>query len=59
MKIEVVKAYGNWPVGHVFEDMAPNQASALIARGLVRVVAEKAMRSPLNRMLRSTVAKAL
>jgi hypothetical protein len=60
MKVEVVKAYGPWSVGQIFEDMQPNQARMLIARGLVREVKEKSVtRSPLNRMLRSTVAKAV
>ena len=57
MRVEVVKAFSQWSVGQVFEDMPPNQATALIARGLVRRVEEKAVASTFNRMMRSRVQK--
>ncbi len=47
-----------WPIGHVFPDMAANQARALIARGVAEEVAEtgvkSAFRSPVDRAMRGS-----
>lgn len=63
MKAEVVKAYGPWPKGHVFEDMPPNVYRTLVGRGLVREIKAPSLidrildRSPEDRMMRGRVKK--
>lgn len=64
MKTEVIKAYGPWPKGHIFTDMAPNMAATLIQRGLVREVKEPGLidrvleSAPVDRMMRGRMKKA-
>jgi hypothetical protein len=57
MRVIVDKAYGRFSVGHVIPDMPTNQARSLIARGLVREDDGKAMKSPLDRMMRKRTTK--
>jgi hypothetical protein len=62
MRVTVQKPYGIFSVGHVIPDMPANQARIMIARGLVAECdgdhdsESKAMRSPADRMLRSSNA---
>lgn len=57
MRVIVEKAYGRFSVGHIIPEMPDNQARTLIKRGLVREADEKAMRSPVDRMVRKKVTK--
>jgi hypothetical protein len=63
MICRVIKAYGQFSVGHVFTDLPGNVARTLIARHLVEeikpdeVVAEKQFTSPADRMMRGGVKK--
>lgn len=60
MRVEVIIAHGPWSVGHIIPDMPNNAAREKIARGLVREAVEtdqKAMRSPIDRMMRKSVKK--
>lgn len=58
MMVMVEKAFGYYSVGAVIPDMPGGQARTLIARGLVReVVDDKAMPSPVDRMMRASPAR--
>lgn len=57
MKVVVQKAFGRFSVGQIIPEMPTNQARSLIARGLVKETDEKAMKSPLDRMMRKRVTK--
>jgi hypothetical protein len=67
MKVRVIKAYGQWSVGHIFTEMPGNVGRTLIARGLVEEVAEnepqkpiqehKQFTSPMDRMMRDSVKR--
>jgi hypothetical protein len=46
MKVRVIKAYGQWSVGHIFTEMPGNVGRTLIARGLVEEVAENEPQKP-------------
>ena len=62
MKYRVIRAYGPWSVGHVFTDMPGNVGRTLLARHLVEEVRDeetKAMKSPLNRMMKPRVTRAM
>ena len=62
MKYRVIRAYGPWSVGHVFTDMPGNVGRTLMARHLVEEVRDeetKAMKAPLNRMMKSRVTRAV
>ncbi len=53
MRVEVIKAYGSYSVGHVFTDMPGNQARTLIGRGLVREYPTEIVEAaPIDRMMR-------
>lgn len=60
MRVEVVKAFRTFSVGHVIPEMPANEARTLIARGLVREVVERRdMPAAPNKMIRhAPVAKA-
>jgi hypothetical protein len=56
MKTKLKIAWGQWPKGHVFDDMPGGQARTLIARGVAEEISgetTKAMASPVDRMMRS------
>jgi hypothetical protein len=67
MKARVIRAYGQWSVGHVFTEMPGNVGRTLVARGLVEEVAEsepqkpvgeqKQFASPVDRMMRDSVRR--
>lgn len=58
MKVRVILAYGPYSVGHIIPNMPGNAARTLIARGLVEQVHdEKAMKSPVDRMMRGGIKK--
>jgi hypothetical protein len=51
MKIELLRAWKSWGVGHVFTDMPPNVAASLIAAGVGR----EQQKSPAREALRAGV----
>jgi hypothetical protein len=53
----VLKAYGPWPVGHIFTEMPGNVGRTLISRHLIEEVIEetKAVSAPANRMMKVPV----
>jgi hypothetical protein len=67
MKVRVIRAYGQWSVGHIFTEMPGNVGRTLIARGLVEEVADiepqkpaderKQFAAPADRMMRGGVQK--
>lgn len=58
MKVVVERAFGRFSIGSVIPAMPAGQARGLIARGLVREIADdRAMPSPADRMMRSRKAK--
>lgn len=63
MICRVIRAYGQYSVGHIFTDLPGNVARTLIARNLVEevkpdeVTEEKQFKSPVDRMMRGGVTK--
>ena len=63
MRVEVLKAFATFSVGHVIPEMPGGQARTLIERGFVREVGPArpvaaAMAAPVDRMMRPNVASA-
>lgn len=57
MKYRVIRAYGTWSVGHVFQDMPPNIGRELARRGFLEQVKAETktaaiLEAPVDRMMR-------
>ena len=50
--VKVIKAFGDYPVGFVMDQVPPNQAQIWVDRGLVRFTSARGgMRSPVDRKI--------
>lgn len=58
MKVEVLRAFGNYSVGTIIPEMPGNVARSMIGRSMVREVVDddlkKQFRPPVDRMIKPT-----